>query len=428
MKKLFALLLAIFVSGTAHAGLISVATLSNDSQVSYQTINTANNTIKNCINGNIESINIKDGTIVVTDMASSSSPAQREGDHFNAYTKSGMLPVTATGLTSDISAGTSYVKSDAGLMYRVVTAATSKTYTATKDTWVYIDTNGAFQYVEQAIGTAQPTTPSNSLLLAKVVTDGTDITTVTDHRVTSISLGEQDDKYIKGLNLLWTATDRLSVDSGVTYVGSSRVAKTTATGLNVGTAGDYVTGVSERGTSKWIYVYAKSDGSIKLDDTAPSYHDYSGTTVGTKYYLKDASDNYWRILGRIRLDATGSGDVLKFRMVDDMFYNTTEQVVAFGTQSAFTEVDITGVTSPIDAEVYFYTANTSGAAGTLALRSGGDLVDTYQNAVTFVVQNARYAMGPLPVEAGPTYARSVFYKVSNGDTDAGYVKAVRLAR
>jgi hypothetical protein len=269
-------------------------------------------TIKNEFNGSIESINIADSTITVDDMAASSSPAQREGDHFNSYTKSGMLPATDATLTSDISAGVSYVKSDAGLMYRISTDATSKTYTASKDTWVYIDTDGAFQYEVVATDAEQPATPSNGLLLAKVVTDADNITSVTDARTLSISLGGNDDFVINGLKLLWDgATDRFSVDAGVVYVNTTRVAKTSAVGLNVGTAGNYINGASERATDTWIHVYADTDGNIKLDDNAPDYHDASGNTTGVKHYFKNGSD-YWRYIGSVRLDAVGSGNIRGF--------------------------------------------------------------------------------------------------------------------
>ena len=298
-------------SGQATAGLITISTLSNDSQVSFTYFNDSFNTIKNTINGGIESINIKDATITIDDMASSANPGQREGDHFNAYTKTGMLPATDAALTSDISAGTSYVKSDAGILYRVVTAATSHTYTASKDTWVYIDINGAFQYVEQVLGTAQPVTPSNCLLLAKVVTSGVAITSVVDWRTLAISLGTSDDGFIKGMASAWVTSELLSIDTGVVYNGSTRIAKITQTQLDIADAGDYLTGVSERAVSTWLYVYCDEDGNIKLDDNAPDYHDTSGNTTGNKYYYKNGT-KYWRYIGETYLNATGTGNLTPF--------------------------------------------------------------------------------------------------------------------
>lgn len=318
----------------SHAGLISISTLSNDSQVSYTYLNTSFNTIKNVINGGLDSDNIEDGSIGIDDMATAASPAQREGDHFNAYTKTGMLPATDTDLTSDISAGVSYVKSDAGLLYRIATDATAKTYTASKDTWVYIDSNGAFQYEEVANGAAQPSTPSNSLILAKVVTDGDNITSVVDQRTLSISLGTSEDFYIKGLRLLWDlATDRLSVDTGVVYIGTTRIAKTSVTGLNIGTAGDYTDGASDRGTDKQIYVYCDTDGNIKMNENVPNRHDTSGTTTGILYYYYDGAE-YWRHIGEFYLNSTGSGNIAGFYDLDGKTVRLNSPVSITTTPSA----------------------------------------------------------------------------------------------
>ncbi len=317
MKKIMLLLLMLLMTSTAHAGLISISTLSSDAQVSFAYFNGAYNTIKNCINGNIESVNIKDGTITVDDMASSSSPAQREGDHFNPYTKTGMIPaddVAGSLLTSDISAGLSYVESDAGLLYRVVTAATSHTYNISLDTWVYIDKNGAFQVEEVVVGGAQPPTPSNCLLLARVRTDGNEITSVLDSRVTTISLGASEDYYVKGMELIWNTTSVLSVDNGIIRVGSDTITKTTFTSLNIATDSDYIDGASagDLGADKFLFVYCSPAGAVKFDDATPDYHDTTGTTTGTKFYYKSGTV-YWRNLGVLSLDA--SSVIKNFRSV-----------------------------------------------------------------------------------------------------------------
>jgi hypothetical protein len=180
MKKLFVILLSLIFASHAHAGLITYTVLSGDSGLSYTHLNSSFETIYDEFDGNIDSDNILDDSLKETDFADEINPRIRTQENIGDYTYTGMLPATATGLTSNISAGTSYVNG-----YRIVTAATSKTYTASKDTWVYIDQNGAFQYVEVATGGAQPTTPSNSLLLAMARTDGSDITAVTDHRQTT---------------------------------------------------------------------------------------------------------------------------------------------------------------------------------------------------------------------------------------------------
>ena len=307
MRKLLLLALSLFIASFAYAGTVNVGELSKDSDVTIGWFNDMVHTFENVINGNIESVNIKDATITVDDMAASSSPAQREGDHFNAYTKTGMLPADSADFTSNISAGTSYVESDTGLLYRVVTAATSKTYTATKDTWVYIDKNGAFQYVEVAVGAAQPATPSDSLLLATVTTDGAEITVVTDRRTLSISLGASEDYLIKGFEIYCdNVGGRCSADAGVVYHGTTRIKKTSATSLTVGTAGDWWDGAVDSGTAAFYYVGIDSTGGIKfLGSNPPNRADTAGNTAGKKRYWYDGT-KYWRLIGQIRVDASNN--------------------------------------------------------------------------------------------------------------------------
>lgn len=164
----------------AFAGIISYSALSNDSGVNYSYLNTSFSTVYNEVNGNLSSVNMLADGLTESNFADAINPRVRDDELIGDMTYSGMLPVTSANLTSNISAGTSYVSG-----YRVVTNATSKTYTALKDTYVYIDQNGAFQYVEVANGATAPTSPANSLLLAKVVTDTDNITSVTDLRQTT---------------------------------------------------------------------------------------------------------------------------------------------------------------------------------------------------------------------------------------------------
>jgi len=181
MKKILIItLLAIGLALPAHAAIITYDVISGDSGISYQFFNNSFSTIYSEFNGNISSANILDDSLDESTMSDSINPRVRTDENIGDYTYTGMLPVTSTDLTSNISAGTSYVNG-----YRIVTDATSKTYTASVDTWVYIDQNGAFQYSEVATGAAQPTTPSNSLLLAQVVCDGDNITSVVDKRTTT---------------------------------------------------------------------------------------------------------------------------------------------------------------------------------------------------------------------------------------------------
>jgi hypothetical protein len=92
----------------------------------------------------------------------------------------GLQPATSASLVSDISIGIAYVRGRKVEIGRTE----SRTYTLNTTTWVDIantlaaDT-GFFRYTENA---SEPAVAANSIRLAKVVTSGTAVTTVTDLR------------------------------------------------------------------------------------------------------------------------------------------------------------------------------------------------------------------------------------------------------
>ena len=185
MKKIILTLGLLLIAPNCFAGTISIDTLSSDASITYAWFNNSMNAIKNEFNGEVESINIMDGTINSADIAAATNPLKRDGENIGEYVYSGLTIATVASLSQTTTAGVAYVANDAdGYLHRVSTAATAHTYTASRDTYVYLDYAGAFIYSEVANGAAQPSTPSNSTILAKVVTNGTDITAVTDLRQT----------------------------------------------------------------------------------------------------------------------------------------------------------------------------------------------------------------------------------------------------
>ncbi|MEK6732568.1 MAG: DUF2793 domain-containing protein, partial [Candidatus Omnitrophota bacterium] len=130
---------------------------------------------------------ITDATITTADISATAgildsqlatSPTTRFYENFAEYIETGLQPATSINLTSDISLGTAYVRGA-----RVNKAsAVSKTYTLSKDTYVDIDSSGAFQYTEVVNAAASPAVAANSIRLAKVVTGASAITSVTDLR------------------------------------------------------------------------------------------------------------------------------------------------------------------------------------------------------------------------------------------------------
>lgn len=89
----------------------------------------------------------------------------------------GMTIATSVDLNSAVTAGYAYVNST-----RVDLIETAKLFTASKDTYVDIDDTGTLIYTEVTNGDPAPTLTSPNERLAKVVTDGTAITSVEDLR------------------------------------------------------------------------------------------------------------------------------------------------------------------------------------------------------------------------------------------------------
>ena len=107
-------------------------------------------------------------------------------DIISDFVVSGLLPVTSVNLTSNISAGIAYVSG-----VRVVKAVTSKTYTVNRDTYVDINSVGTYTFTEVSNGATTPSVTSDSIRLAKVVTDTNNITGVTDLRELKINISKE---------------------------------------------------------------------------------------------------------------------------------------------------------------------------------------------------------------------------------------------
>lgn len=121
------------------------------------------------------------------------------------------------------------------------------------------------------------------------------------------------DSITRGFELVWGSIDQVIVNVGTLYHGTTQVDKTSNVHLDVTTASDYITGVSEQATDDWLYVYSDSSGNFKLDNNEPDKSDASGDTEGVfLYYYYAAGATYHRCVGAIRLNATGSGQVDKF--------------------------------------------------------------------------------------------------------------------
>lgn len=94
----------------------------------------------------------------------------------------GLVWTQTSGLIGTMTAGTAYVK---GVRVAPSTIA-SHTFTASKDTYIDINTAGVLTYVEVTNGASSPALTSNSIRIAKVVTNGSAITSVTQNSLDSL--------------------------------------------------------------------------------------------------------------------------------------------------------------------------------------------------------------------------------------------------
>jgi hypothetical protein len=230
-------------------------------------------------------------------MANSISPVKRWDEAFSDFTYTGMLPVTDASLTSNISAGVSYVN---GL--RIEKNATANTYTASKDTYVYISQTGTYVFSEVANGASAPSTPANSLLLAKAVTSGSAITSVSDLRTTSIAITATSTNFPSHFReragVSWDSTTTMHAEPGNVAIGTTIYTRTSNTSAkNVTTATNWVEGAYQGpGTPNEIYLYAYNDSGSSFDfkysSSDPVYADTSLNTVGKLRYLVSGGTTY----------------------------------------------------------------------------------------------------------------------------------------
>lgn len=381
MKKLvIASAVILCLCGSSEAARVTKPyTFSAGQTIRSADVNSNFDTVYNEFNGSIEggtSGNIKADSLTEIDMADDINPRVRWDEGFQDFVYTGLQPATAAGLTSDISAGTAYVNG-----YRANKAsATSKTYTNTKDTYVDIDYNGVFHYTEVARLAAAPAVYTDSIRLAAVAAQGGALTQVTDLRVlTPYATGSSKDVITRGFELVWASTTTITVNPGTLYINVTQVDKTTATTLDITAAGDAIDGVTaQQGTNKWVYVYCDDAGNLKLWSIAPNASDTVATTAGTLIYYRYGSE-WYRCIGQIRLNATGSGEVIKFYKTGNRVeYDdpVTDAIVVNATNAvAFTNIDCSGYVPPTSnyvlllchgngANIFIRTDGSSGAGQT----------------------------------------------------------------
>lgn len=327
--RLIPLLLVLLVSTNANAAVVVVQQYVSNNDVTLARLNSNMNAIVNQVNGNLEGnggINIKAGSITSTELNTTVSTITRWADSFNNYTVSGQLPATSASLASDISAGVSYVSG-----YRVATAATNHTYTASKDTYVYINKGGYFVYSEVANGAAAPSTPADSLLLAVAITNGTAITSVTDSRTLSIQITTTTTNFPSNFRdqgyVSRDTVTTIHAEPGNLSIGNTIYSRTADTSTKSIATGTNWIEASVPSTNTGFYVYAYNDSGsswdIKFSSADPVYSDTSSNTGGILRYYTTGGTNY-RAIGWAYKSADNVQTYHYSNFNDGLVYDTIE--------------------------------------------------------------------------------------------------------
>jgi hypothetical protein len=162
-------------------GTISVSLPSDGSTADVSDYNTPINSIVNEINGNLNQSNIAAngvGTAQIADAAVTDTKlAARPSEYLSDFIYSGGVVAQSAGLVGTFSNIVYYI---GGVRY-TATSVANKTYTASKDTYVDIGSDGTVDYNEVTNGAAAPSLSANHIRVAKVVTSGAAITSVSQY-------------------------------------------------------------------------------------------------------------------------------------------------------------------------------------------------------------------------------------------------------
>jgi len=216
MKKIILILIALFITSNAYATISTTRFVSPD-DISVSAIDGNFVTLTNAANS-LDGTLIQTGTISSDSLDANANPVNSRNEGLGDFVYTGLLAPTSASLVSTTTAGTAYIEG-----WRVVKAATPKTYTASKDTYVDLSSNGTFTYSEVALGGTAPSVASNSIRLFKAVTSGTAITSVTDLRQTTPPILRVYDDLKLGcvVSRDITTTTKVSVDVGTIEFGTS---------------------------------------------------------------------------------------------------------------------------------------------------------------------------------------------------------------
>lgn len=189
MKKIFLASLILFLATSSFAQVnvdqfttpddVTIAHLEDQRQQFQGAINSADGAL------------MQDESVTAAKLDDNANPENRWDEAFSDFVFTGLLPTTSSSLTTTTPGGTAYISGT-----RVVKADTAKTYTAWKYTYIDLSNTGVFTYQATTYTAVEPGVTTESIRLARLSTDGTQVTSVRDDRVTSLTTIAVADKII----------------------------------------------------------------------------------------------------------------------------------------------------------------------------------------------------------------------------------------
>lgn len=167
--------------------LVSPSQSNPGEEINASDINGPVNQLASTINGGLDDTNINylsgskltAGTLPVAAFDTNTNPETRMSEGSGDYVASGCLWTQSSGLVGTMSAGVVYTSGKRN----VISAIASRTFTASKDTYVSVSSTGVIGYQEVANNSSSPSLATGSMWLAIVVTNASAITHVNTGQV-----------------------------------------------------------------------------------------------------------------------------------------------------------------------------------------------------------------------------------------------------
>lgn len=241
---------------------------------------------------------------------------------FQNFVVSGLTIATSASLNGSIAAGKAYV-TDGSLRELVEkSGATAKTFTASKDTYVDMDVDGNFFYVEVANGaTSGMTLTSGCIRIALVVTSGTAITSVSQKGYDPLLNPIYNRSSVRS-GVWWfnSGTSEFSINSVTTYTYMTMTIKDAPVGAYLVNA-VFALKPTVAGSNANVYITDSSDNILGYGHVA--LHSSLDADWVLNKYVK-------RPLNCVLYGHTGGDLVLKVRINVENAANTTAIGVSSG--------------------------------------------------------------------------------------------------